>query len=58
MEGGTHRVMTWQVILYPGSAKSRARPKSAILSWPSDAMSKLLGLRSCRGRSAECVAVG
>lgn len=39
--------MTWHVILYPGSAKSRARPKSAIFSWPLAAMSKLFGFKSC-----------
>ena len=47
IETSTDRVITWQFILYPGSAKSRARPKSAIFSCPSDAISKLLGLRSC-----------
>lgn len=42
----TNRVMTWHVILYPGSAKSLARPKSASLSCPSEAMSKLFGFKS------------
>ena len=41
-----YRVMTWFVIGHSGSAKSLARPKSAILSCPSEARSKLLGFKS------------
>jgi alpha-beta hydrolase superfamily lysophospholipase len=39
-------VMTCEVILNAASPNSRARPKSAILSSPVLAMSRLLGLRS------------
>lgn len=43
----THRVMTWHVMRLPASAYSRARPKSAILSSPSELISRLFGFRSC-----------
>ena len=46
MREKTHLVITCVVILYPGSAKSLARPKSAILSCPSADMSKLFGFKS------------
>ncbi len=49
----THRVITWQVILYPGSVKSLARPKSAIFRWPSEEMSKLFGFKSWIGHEEQ-----
>lgn len=48
LDDRTHRVTTWLVIRAPGSAHSRAKPKSAILSSPEGEMSKLLGFKSCK----------
>ena len=42
----THSVMTCEVILEPASPNSRARPKSAILSSPLEAINRLFGFRS------------
>ena len=51
----SYRVMTWFVIWHSGSAKSLARPKSAILSCPSEARSKLLGFKSYKNKFRTCL---